>query len=57
MTPNAAVDGRKTLMEQEAGEAAAAVAAMLAANRDAFIAIGKHLRAAPPAAVVTCARG
>ena len=44
-------------MEQEAGEAAAAVAAMLAANRDAFIAIGKRLRASPPVAVVTCARG
>lgn len=57
MTPNAALDGRKTLMEQEAGEAAATVAAMLAANRDAFIAIGQRLRASPPAAVVTCARG
>ena len=44
-------------MEQEAGEAAAAVAAMLTANRDAFAAIGRRLRASPPAAVVTCARG
>lgn len=57
MTPNAALDGRETLMEQEAGQAAATVAAMLAANRDAFIAIGQRLRASPPAAVVTCARG
>ena len=55
--PNAAIDGRTTLMEREAGEAAAAVAAMLAANRDAFIAIGRRLRASPPVAVVTCARG
>lgn len=55
--PNAAADGQITLMEREAGEAAAAVAAMLAANRDAFAAIGRRLRASPPAAVVTCARG
>ncbi|GAO77863.1 MULTISPECIES: SIS domain-containing protein [unclassified Sphingopyxis] len=57
MTPNAASDGRQTLMEQEAGEAADAVANMLEANRDAFGAIGRRLRASPPAAVVTCARG
>src|SRR3546814_1913364 len=57
MTPNAAVDGRMTLMEREAGEAAAAVAAMLTANRDAFAAIRRRLRASPPVAVVTCARG
>lgn len=57
MTPNAALDGRQTLMEQEAGEAAKAVATMLAANRDAFAKIGRRLRASPPAAVVTCARG
>jgi len=57
MTPNAASDGRQTLMEQEAGEAADAVANMLKANRDAFGAIGRRLRASPPAAVVTCARG
>jgi len=30
---------------------------MLEANRDAFGAIGRRLRASPPAAVVTCARG
>ena len=57
MTPNAASDGRQTLMAQEAGEAATAVAAMLAANREAFAAIGQRLRTAPPVAVVTCARG
>ncbi|MEI4509036.1 SIS domain-containing protein [Sphingopyxis sp. CCNWLW253] len=57
MTPNAASDGRQTLMEQEAGEAAGGVARMLEANRDAFAAIARRLRASPPAAVVTCARG
>lgn len=56
MTPNAAGDGQ-TLMEREAGEAAAAVAAMLSANREAFVAIGRRLRTSPPVAVVTCARG
>lgn len=57
MTPNAALDGRQTLMEREAGEAAAAVAHMLATNSEAFGEIGRRLRASPPAAVVTCARG
>ena len=57
MTPNAASDGRQTLMEQEAGDAAGGVARMLEANRDAFAAIARRLRASPPAAVVTCARG
>ncbi|KQZ72854.1 iron dicitrate transport regulator FecR [Sphingopyxis sp. Root214] len=57
MTPNAASDGRQTLMKQEAGEAAVGVAMMLEANRDAFAAIARRLRASPPAAVVTCARG
>ncbi len=57
MTPNAAGDGHKSLMEQEAGEAGAAVARMLAANRAAFARIGEQLRKAPPATVVTCARG
>lgn len=57
MTPNAAVDGRQTLMEREAGEAAVAVTRMLDANRAAFAEIGRRLRASPPAAVVTCARG
>jgi len=57
MTPSAALDGRQTLMEREASEAAAAVARMLRTNRDAFAEIGRRLRASPPAAVVTCARG
>lgn len=57
MTLSAALDGRHTLMEQEAGEAAAAVARMLETNRDAFAAIARRLHAAPPVAVVTCARG
>lgn len=57
MTLNAARDERQTAMEQEAGEAAAAVARMLDANRDAFDAIARRLHASPPAAVVTCARG
>lgn len=57
MTLNAALDGRQTLMEREAGEAAAVVADMLAANGQAFADIGRRLRASPPAAVVTCARG
>ena len=57
MTPNAASDGRQTLMEQEAGDAAGGVARMLEANRDAFATIARRLRASPPAAVVTCARG
>lgn len=48
---------RATLMEAEAGEAACAVTRMLAINRPAFAAIGERLRAAPPAVVVTCARG
>ncbi len=48
MTPNAALDGRQTLMEQEAGEAAAAVRRMLDANRAAFAGIGRRLRASPP---------
>lgn len=57
MTQSAALDGRQTVMELEAGEAAAAVARMLEANRDAFIAIARRLHASPPATVVTCARG
>lgn len=57
MMPNAALDGRQTQMEREAGEAAAAVARMLDTNRNAFEEIGQRLRASPPAVVVTCARG
>lgn len=57
MAPNAAEAVTGTLMEREAAEAGAAVARMLAANRDAFAQIAARLRASPPAAVVTCARG
>ena len=47
----------QTLMFSEAAEAADAVARLLAANREALAALGERLRAAPPAVVVTCARG
>ena len=46
-----------TLMFSEAAEAADAVARLLAANQAALSALGERLRAAPPAVVVTCARG
>lgn len=46
-----------TLMFQEAAEAGPAVARMLAANATTFAALGARLRGAPPAVVVTCARG
>ena len=46
-----------TRMFQEAAEAPAVVARMLAANHEAAQALGAELRAAPPKAVVTCARG
>lgn len=46
-----------TLMFQEAADAGNAVARMLAANAATFAALGARLRAAPPAVVVTCARG
>lgn len=57
MAPNAAGADMQTLMEREAGEASAAVARMLAANRAAIDAVAARLRASPPAVVVTCARG
>jgi glucosamine--fructose-6-phosphate aminotransferase (isomerizing) len=46
-----------TKMFAEAGEAAAIVAAQRAANADRLAALGQRLRANPPAAVLTCARG
>lgn len=46
-----------TRMFLEAGEASAVVARQLAANADVAAGIGERLRAAPPRAVVTCARG
>lgn len=57
MAPNATEAGTGTLMEREAAEAGAAVARMLAANRDAIAQVAARLRASPPAVVVTCARG
>lgn len=46
-----------TLMFQEAADAGNAVARMLAANAETFATLGARLRDAPPAVVVTCARG
>ncbi|WP_371129865.1 SIS domain-containing protein [Phenylobacterium sp.] len=46
-----------TRMFREAAEAPAAVARLLAANREAARALGEDLRALKPRAVVTCARG
>lgn len=57
MAGAAAMADRTTLMESEAGEAAAAVARMIDANRAAFSRIATRLIANPPEAVITCARG
>jgi glutamine---fructose-6-phosphate transaminase (isomerizing) len=46
-----------TLMASEAAEAPVRIARMLDANAATFAQIGARLRAAPPAVVVTCARG
>lgn len=46
-----------TRMFAEAAEAPDVVARQSAANREALAALGKSLRAAPPRAVATCARG
>ncbi len=46
-----------TLMFREAGAAADAVARMLARNGTTIANLASRLRAAPPAAIVTCARG
>jgi len=46
-----------TRMFLEAGQSSAIVAAQLAANAARVEAIGRRLRASPPRAVVTCARG
>jgi glutamine---fructose-6-phosphate transaminase (isomerizing) len=46
-----------TRMFAEASEAGAVVAAQLAANENAISALADRLRAAPPDAVLTCARG
>ena len=50
-------DPVRSLMFAEAGGAAAAVAAQLAANRERVAAIAAGLRRAPPRAVITFARG
>ena len=47
----------QTFMFREAAEAAAAVARLLDANRPAVASLAAELRADPPRAVVTCARG
>ena len=46
-----------SMMLQEAAEAPQAVAALLAAERDAFNALGAELRTTPPRSVLTVARG
>src|SRR5215212_8927142 len=51
------IDAASTLMFAEAGEAAAAVARQLEANRHSVAAIGATLRAASPRTVTTLARG
>jgi glucosamine--fructose-6-phosphate aminotransferase (isomerizing) len=51
------IDPARSLMFAEAGDAAAAVAAQLAANRERVAAIAASLRRAPPRAVMTFARG
>src|SRR5471030_119513 len=51
------VDPACTRMFREASESGAAVRAQLDRNREAAKALGAKLRAAPPRAVLTCARG
>lgn len=51
------IDPAKTRMFAEASGAGMAVAAQLAANRDALTAIAVRLRADTPRGVITCARG
>jgi len=48
---------KATRMFAEAGEGAAVVAAQLTRNASSLAALGARLRARPPRAVVTCARG
>lgn len=57
MAPDAARAETSTLMAREAAEGGAAVARMLVAGRTAIAEVSARLRAAPPAVVVTCARG
>lgn len=51
------IDPARTLMFAEAAGAAGAVAEQLAANRQAVDRIAGRLRADPPRAILTCARG
>lgn len=55
--PTKTLAPENTRMFQEAAEAPQVVARLLAANQDAAKALGAELRAQPPRAVVTCARG
>ncbi len=57
MTKPPALRPQDTRMFQEAAEAPQVVARLLAANRQSAHALGEELRAKPPRAVVTCARG
>ena len=56
-TVNNPAVGHATRMFAEAGEGADVVAAQLARNAPLLAALGARLRAQPPRAVVTCARG
>ncbi|MCI4592651.1 SIS domain-containing protein [Sphingobium sp. BYY-5] len=51
------VDQRSSAMRREAGESGQAVARFLERNADRLSELAHHLRANPPAFVVTCARG
>lgn len=51
------MDPESTKMFAEAGDAPAVVEAQHAANADRLAVLGQRLRAKPPAAVLTCARG
>lgn len=56
-TPDQQQSAGATLMYAEASEGGDAVARFLAANEDSLSRIAARLRAAPPAVIVTCARG
>src|SRR6185437_10440307 len=55
--PQSVSNAETTLMYAEAAECAAVVARQLRANAPLTERIGNTLRASPPRAVVTCARG
>ena len=57
MSSPASLSPETTRMFQEAGEASAVAAALLAANAGKVAALAERLRARPPRVVVTCARG